>query len=60
MAREAVRARTVFLVRSHFLLKFDCSLTAEFSARTIVQQDLTGFLVNGVAGVPLPNLRLVR
>ena len=25
---------------SHFLLKFDCSLTAEFSARTIVQQDL--------------------
>jgi Pyruvate/2-oxoacid:ferredoxin oxidoreductase delta subunit len=56
MAREAVRATTVFLVRSlellpcfwygpcssHFLFKFDGSLTAESSARTIAQQDLTG------------------
>ena len=33
---------------SHFLLKFDCSLTAEFSARTIVQQDLTGLWIKSV------------
>ena len=37
---------------SHFLLKFDCSLTAEFSARTIVQQDLTRLLEQ--------NSRLIR